>query len=842
MKTPAFLLLLILSLPTLSGQSWIRQNPFPQLAVMQDLDFEGLNGIAVGNESAIFTTTNGGVNWVPRKAPQEGSLYQAALVVPGTSGQLMLAGGYDLIISHDGGQSWDRINTGFLTVYKIQSLPNGTILVLNSDYGLKSADLGETWETFNMPGSSTAAGHFTSEMHGWVQYGGFDNNQVWVTTDGGGSWAVRDTLKHPVIAGIEMLNDQVGFLGSRDFVYKTIDGGNSWFKMHNDPVYSIQDIHVINENEIWTCQINGFIFYTLDGGGAWTNTNPNIISSNSTTGIYANDAGKVWVTGKFVSIMYSPNQGQDWTDQIPNAKGIMYRPDFFDENTGVVGSSEGTLLKTVNGGASWEKIQFGPDENFFAVDMVSEQAMVIGSSSGKVYGSMDQGENWTMIGDQLGQVSDLHVLSLQSAVLTAESGKIYKTKNGGAQWDEVYSGNQDILFGLDFKGQQRGWACGWYGQILHTEDGGDTWVSQHYDGRNQFVDIHFTSPDEGWVVSSTFTDTVWHTTNGGTDWQTSILPYKVFWHGVSFTNQDTGWIAGGSAGFGIVLRTNNGGQTWSIDHQSPEALLGIYAVPQKETVWATGVGGNIVKYSPCTFIPQLSNLTGDLMPCQGDTVPYLVNSSDVDLFEWSYPTDWLVYGNSNTSSIQFIIGMEQGEISVTGRDACGNSASELNINVAPIAVPEAIISENNGVLSCNLTSGFYQWLLDGIPVQGATEQTYTPVSNGQYAVVVTLFTTGCVTRSNAYTFVINSIDLAGKNLLHVYPNPVAETLFFSTGKAENDPTECIASVTNLEGKSLFKSRINTNSLDISGLPNGLYVLLIKTENSTYQNVFTIHRN
>ncbi len=398
MKFITTFLVLICLIQSLSAQSWIRQNPFPTLAEMQDIHFDGDFGIAVGTESTILTTSNGGQNWIPRKAPFEGSLFLSALVVPGTNGQQMFAGGYQLIVSRDGGKTWNQTTASTQLVYKIQALPDGTILILDSDHGSTSKDNGFTWQTFSMPGMNTSAGHFTSELNGWVVYGGFENNQVWVTSDGGDSWMLRDPLKHPVVSEVFMTDNLNGYLASRDYVYKTSDGGVTWIKMHDNPVNTILDLHVVNAQEIWTCLNNGFIYYTLDGGNVWLDINPNIISSNRTNGIFANDEGKVWVGGKYVSIMYSSNSGTDWTDQVPNAKGIMYEPHFINENLGIIGSSEGTVLKTTNGGASFEKMQLGEGEYFFAAQMITEQAIVVGSSSGKVFGSPDQGQNWSLLG------------------------------------------------------------------------------------------------------------------------------------------------------------------------------------------------------------------------------------------------------------------------------------------------------------------------------------------------------------------------------------------------------------------------------------------------------------
>ncbi len=834
---PFFTLLGLLSLfIELNSQSWVRQNPFPQLTQFEDIDFDGVYGLVVGDQNTIFTTTNGGVNWIPRKIPPTGLWYQAALVVPGTSGQLLFAGGYDLIVSHDGGQTWTKAYNGQLgVIYKIQALSNGTIIVHNSEFGLRSIDNGQSWEQFNMPGTNITAGHFTSEQKGWIQDGGFDNNQVWVTTDGGNSWNLRDPRKHPIITAIEMIDDQVGFLASGDFVFKTTDGGFAWTPLNTIPAHSILDLYIVDEDEIWACQNNGFIFYTLDGGNLWQEINPNIINSNKTTSIFANQDGEVWVAGKYTSIMYAGNFGANWTDQIPNSKATMFQPHFFNEDIGIVGGSEGTILRTTNGGASWDHLQLGINENFFGASMLSTQTMVVGSSSGNVFASLDQGTNWIPFGQNLGRISDIEVTpNLEAAVVVNESGKIFRTINGGLQWDEVYYDPSAILLGLDFSTLGQGWACGYFGQILHSMNGGGTWDLVYADDHNQFEDIHFVTPEEGWVVASNFTDTIWHTSDGGGSWFSSTLPYKTFWRSVSFMNVDTGWIAGGSVGAGIVLRTNNGGATWEIDHQSPEILFGIYAVPGKETVWATGVGGNIVKYSPCTFQPEITDLTGDLTPCERDTVTYEVESSDVDVFEWTFPSDWLVYGNPNSASVQLIVGTAQGEVSIIGKDACGSVTSQLILNATPIPVQDVVINDNSGTLISDQSDGLFQWLLDGSPIIGANETTYVSTQGGTYELVVTSNITGCEVRSNAIVVFIDAVHEINTEDLLVYPNPASGKLTFVFTDGESIDAGAILSVVNLLGQLKMKEEIFTNEIDISALSTGMYLIDIQLNNKIYQ--------
>lgn len=64
-----------------------------------------------------------------------------------------------------------------------------------------------------------------------------------------------------------------------------------------------------------------------------------------------------------------------------------------------------------------------------------------------------------------------------------------------------------------------------------------------------------------------------------------------------------------------------------------------------------------------------------------------------------------------------------------------------------------------------------QWYLDGVLIPGATGQTYTPVTNGTYTVVVT--SSGCASGSSAGTVVTNVGIEEIDNVfgLTIYPNP-----------------------------------------------------------------------
>ena len=95
---------------------------------------------------------------------------------------------------------------------------------------------------------------------------------------------------------------------------------------------------------------------------------------------------------------------------------------------------------------------------------------------------------------------------------------IYKTTDGGTSWTKQYGNSSSELDAISFSDPLNGWATGYNNLVLHTTDGGQTWVPQ----------------------------------NVGAPPLTAIT-------GVTAINSTTAWIAGW---YGFVAETRNGGQSW----------------------------------------------------------------------------------------------------------------------------------------------------------------------------------------------------------------------------------------------------------------------------------------
>lgn len=114
----------------------------------------------------------------------------------------------------------------------------------------------------------------------------------------------------------------------------------------------------------------------------------------------------------------------------------------------------------------------------------------------------------------------------------------------------------------------------------------------------------------------------------------------------------------------------------------------------------------------------------------------------------------------------------------------------------------------------------YQWLLNGTPIPGADQPTYTVIERGDYQVVVSS-AGGCVDTSEVYT--VTSLDVAELSgvagRLRVYPNPAENQVKIQA------PVRVRVTLSDLSGRA-FIPLTEAETISLEGLPAGVYLLRI----------------
>lgn len=141
----------------------------------------------------------------------------------------------------------------------------------------------------------------------------------------------------------------------------------------------------------------------------------------------------------YSSTIYS--QGWFWQNPLPQGN---YLSDIhvFDENTAISVGAKGTMIKTTDGGTSWNSQTSGTTEWLISVHFT------------------DNNNGWAVGGNW------------------DASGIILKTTDGGENWNSQTSGTTERLWSVHFIDNNTGWAVGEDGTILRTTNAGTNWNSQ----------------------------------------------------------------------------------------------------------------------------------------------------------------------------------------------------------------------------------------------------------------------------------------------------------------------------------------------------------------------------
>ena len=181
--------------------------------------------------------------------------------------------------------------------------------------------------------------------------------------------------------------------------------------------------------------------------------------------------------------------------------------------------------------------------------------------------------------------------------LTSCNNEDYSTgqDNGKANWIKVESGVTKTLYDIDFFESKNGWIVGDSGIILHTKDGGNKWETQSCNTGTFLKAVDFVDNYCGWACGK---DTILCTTDGGETWNLQYFQNLGDGHfrDIQFLNKDTGFAVGGYGDFdskGILLRTDNGGENWSMLSGNELSTLTKISI-ENENIWICGFGGKIL--------------------------------------------------------------------------------------------------------------------------------------------------------------------------------------------------------------------------------------------------------
>jgi hypothetical protein len=155
-----------------------------------------------------------------------------------------------------------------------------------------------------------------------------------------------------------------------------------------------------------------------------------------------------------------------------------------------------------------------------------------------------------------------------------------------------------------------------------------------------------------------------------------------------------------------------------------------------------------------------------------------------------------------------------------------SSTQTQNIIINPI---NTLVSTAGNTLHANANGAIYQWLdCDSgmVAIAGETNQDYTPIASGNYAVVVTV--SGCSDTSSCHSItIVGTADLSISELVKIHPNPSNGTFHIDLTHAQKDVE--ISIINQLGGVVLNDQFAEMTELDMNlEIAPGIYYLSISS--------------
>ena len=274
-----------------------------------------------------------------------------------------------------------------------------------------------------------------------------------------------------------------------------------------------------------------------------------------------------------------------WIQQSSPTKKDLLDIKFFENRGVIVGDS--VVLTSNDSGKTWKAHDVG--EYLFRCAFQSKDTVWSVSFYDKIIKSTDGGESWETVNidsssNFKGYKESVFFLDNMHGWIGGQGkdyGYILRTENGGQTWQKAALDSADI-WDISFVDTLSGWACSWSnGGIYKSTDGGKSWELNTRVTTSGGVyseplrRISFTTKDSGWTVGGISGDQITaRTTDGGMNWIiVNQSTYGSSLHGLWFTDSKNGWTVGGSNAGLKILHTTDGGVNWSLQTQ-PFPIVG----------------------------------------------------------------------------------------------------------------------------------------------------------------------------------------------------------------------------------------------------------------------------
>lgn len=367
----------------------------------------------------------------------------------------------------------------------------------------------------------------------------------------------------------------------------TLNAQNSWTML--TPAPQENTINCIKKipgtNKLIAVCSGSTIMFSLDYGYTWQIFHNPAGKDNDfvcqSTIFLSEDVG--FISGSYASILKTNDGGLTWNEVYAgsnNASYLFY--DFaFKNQVGIAVGYLGHIVRTLDEGETWTEVASGVTYQLNALDFcLDEKVIAVGSDENQIVVSYDSGQTWETetINPSVtnGILRDIKFVTNSVGFILASGSpqnKILRTIDGGATWNIVYTGYYSPRAIDNYDDMHIAVSCHreiYESGVLLSENNGLTW--------EEFSCYSGFSWNANWsiVLINDIMDLIMAGNMGMMFWSSAgyiwnNLYERTFWgeiYQVQFLNQNNGFVLAESHTGGMaasdILNTHDGGLTWNL--------------------------------------------------------------------------------------------------------------------------------------------------------------------------------------------------------------------------------------------------------------------------------------
>jgi len=246
----------------------------------------------------------------------------------------------------------------------------------------------------------------------------------------------------------------------------------------------------------------GRVLLSEDRGESWEQI---VVPSAATlNGVFFHDRQLGWIVGHDATILRTRDGGRTWERVYhdPEEESPLFDVWFHDADNGFAIGAYGLFLTTSDGGTTWTRGAVGGEYDDFHLHHMARSEngrLYIAAEAGMVYRSDDDGQTWTSLpSPYIGSFFGTMPLEDDVVLLFGLRGHLFRSEDAGETWSAIETGTVALLNrGLETAGGKLV-VVGHEGAILVSDDGGRNFTLQPQPDREALATV--IQADDGGLI------------------------------------------------------------------------------------------------------------------------------------------------------------------------------------------------------------------------------------------------------------------------------------------------------------------------------------------------------